>query len=147
MVHRTDLDQELVDQIKGLTLEYTDVPQPELLIPIPNRHPDVDYTVHVGSSEFTSLCPLHMAQPDFASIEIFYTPKQTLVELKSLKLYLVSFRQCPVFHEEIPAMILNSLVELLNPSYIVVTGDFTVRGGLHTVVTAHHIEEEEVDDA
>lgn len=131
-----NLDRDLVDRIKGLTLEFKDVPQPELLISIPNRYPEVDYTVTVETNEFTSLCPLNRTQPDYAKITIEYKPGKKIVELKSLKFYLVSFRMVPIFHEEVPATILQTLVGLLDPEWLEVTGIFTTRGGLDTIVEA-----------
>lgn len=130
------LDAELVSRVKGLKLEWKDVPQPELLIKLPNRNPDVSYSVEVVTSEFTSLCPLNLAQPDYATIMITYKPDKWLVELKSLKFLLASFRMVPIFHEDVPATILKYLVELLSPREVTVIGYFTIRGGLNTTVTA-----------
>ena len=135
---RVDLDQDLVAKIKGLTVTYGVEPQPGLLIPIPNRFPENIYMVDITTSEFTSLCPLHTAQPDYATIGIEYTPGESLVELKSLKLYLVSYRQCPVFHEEICNLILNDLVEAIEPLEMHIKGIFTTRGGLDTTVHSHY---------
>ncbi len=131
-----DLDGELVGRIRGLTLEFMDKPQPELLVSIPNRSQSIHYWIEVTTKEFTSLCPLNTSQPDYATIYIRYRPREWLVELKSLKFYLVSFRMVPIFHEEVPATILRSLTTLLSPAELIVTGDFTTRGGLHTVVEA-----------
>jgi len=131
-----NLDQELVSEVKNLKLEFSDEPQPELLIKIPNSNKDVVYSVEVSTSEFTSLCPLNISQPDYATITIKYLPKEWCVELKSLKFYLVSFRNVPVFHEQVPAMILKALLELLKPNELIVEGQFTVRGGVYTKVTA-----------
>ena len=130
------LDKELVDRIKGLKLEFKDATQPELLIKILNRDNDIDYSVEIVTSEFTSLCPLNMAQPDYATIVIIYKPKSWTVELKSLKFYLASFRQVPIFHEQVPATILKALVDLLNPRSMEITGQFTIRGGISTTVSA-----------
>lgn len=131
-----NLDQELVDKVRGLKLEYKEEPQPDLLIRMPNRNKDVDYLVEVVTNEFTSLCPLNVAQPDYATILISYKPKEWLVELKSLKFYLVSFRQVTVFHEDVPSLILKELTRLLEPTSLEVVGQFTVRGGLNTTVSA-----------
>ena len=130
-----NIDQELVSRIKGLTMELTDRPQPELLIPIGNHNSDLDLWVDITTSEFTSLCPLAPTQPDYATLTIKYRPSEKLVELKSLKFYLVSFRNVLIFHEEVPSTILKALVELLDPEEMGITGDFTVRGGIHTVVS------------
>lgn len=131
-----NLDQELVSKIKNLKMEFKDEPQPELLIKIPNADKDVEYSVEVSTSEFTSLCPLNTSQPDYATISVRYIPEEWCVELKSLKFYLVSFRNVPVFHEQVPAVILKALVGLLKPKELVVEGQFTVRGGIYTKVTA-----------
>lgn len=138
-----DLDKELVGRIKGLKLEFQDRPQPELLVRIPNRHTDVRYEVEIVTREVTSLCPLNISQPDYATLYIVYTPKDWLVELKSLKFYLVSFRMVPIFHEDIPATILKTLVLVLDPERLEVTGVFTTRGGLDTTVKASYIREDE----
>jgi len=133
-----DLDPELVAQIKGLKMEYKDIPQPELLIQIPNREQRISRTVTHQTSEFSSLCPLNMSQPDHATIEIFFEPGEYLVELKSLKFYLVSFRQVPIFHEEVPARILKDLLPILGDVVLEVDGYFTIRGGLQTKVEAYN---------
>jgi len=133
------LDTELVAQIKGLKMEYSDRPQSELLIQIPNREKNVPRTVTHQTSEFTSLCPLNMSQPDHATICIIFEPRDFLVELKSLKFYLVSFRQVPIFHEEVPAKILKDLLPILGDVVVNITGYFTVRGGLQTEVDAANI--------
>ncbi|MFN8553260.1 MAG: preQ(1) synthase [Candidatus Obscuribacterales bacterium] len=93
-----------------------------------NRH-QVAGTVHIEANEFTSLCPI-TGQPDFATIVIDYIPRERLVESKSLKLYLGSFRQFGEFHESCVNRIANDLIELLDPSYIKVEGQFTPRGGI-----------------
>ena len=134
-----NLDKELVSRVKGLKLTFKEVPQPELLIRLPNRNPDVNYVVEIVTSEFTSLCPLNSSQPDYATIVIVYKPDEWLVELKSLKFYLCSFRMVPVFHEDVPATILSALVDLLTPKGIVISGRFTTRGGLDTVVVARWV--------
>lgn len=131
-----NLDAELVSQIKSLQMEYRDAPQPGLLIKLPNDNPEVVYTVDILTSEFTSLCPLNLAQPDYATLVISYIPSKWCVELKSLKFYLVSFRQVPIFHEQVPAAILKALSELLEPHWLKVEATFTTRGGLITTVSA-----------
>ena len=87
--------------------------------------------------EFTCLCP-KTGQPDFATIRIEYVPDQTCVELKSLKLYLWSYRNEGAFHEAVTNQILDDLVKAVRPRSMKVTGDFFVRGGIHTVVSAEH---------
>ena len=131
-----NLDENLVSQIKSLQMTFTDEPQPGLLIRMPNQETKIIYQVDIMTSEFTSLCPLNLAQPDYATIFINYLPNKWCVELKSLKYYLVSFRQVPVFHEQVPVRIVGALYDLLEPHWVKVTGTFTVRGGLLTEVTA-----------
>src|SRR6187397_820128 len=104
---------------------------------VPNPHPDRDYEVTMTVPEFTCLCP-KTGQPDFATIRIRYVPDARCVELKSLKLYLWSFRDEGHFHEAVTNRILDDLVELLAPRRMSVEGDFLVRGGIHTVVEARH---------
>ena len=133
-----ELDPKLVKKIKELKLKKSDEPQPDILVRIPNRNLDIEYLVRVESEEFTSLCPLHEDQPDFATITIRYIPNRWLAELKSLKLYLVSYRNVRIFHESVPALILKDLRTLLNPFQMLIVGEFTVRGGLYTTVTAHY---------
>jgi 7-cyano-7-deazaguanine reductase len=106
----------------------------------PNPNPERDYEIRFNCPEFTCLCP-KTGQPDFATIRIFYTPDQTCVELKSLKLYLWSFRDEGHFHEKVTNMILDDLVAAVDPRYMRVEGDFWVRGGITTVVVAEHHKE------
>ncbi|MGH2558030.1 MAG: preQ(1) synthase [Thermomicrobiales bacterium] len=103
----------------------------------PNPHPHNDYTMTISTQEFTCLCPMTGA-PDFATITIEYVPGERIVELKNLRDYLASFRNQPTFHEEITNRILNDLVGATKPRRMSVTADFTVRGGLHAVVTASY---------
>ena len=103
----------------------------------PNPHPERDYEIAFEAPEFTCLCPM-TGQPDFATIRIRYTPDQKCVELKSLKLYLWSFRDEGHFHEAVTNRILDDLVTAIAPKRMTVVGDFNVRGGIHTVVTASH---------
>jgi len=102
---------------------------------VPNPHPDRDYEVDHVVPEFTCLCPL-TGQPDFATIRIRYVPDARCVELKSLKLYLWSYRNEGAFHEAVTNQILDDLVKACEPRRMTVAGDFYVRGGIHTVVTA-----------
>ena len=94
-----------------------------------NKHPDNDYVVKFNAYEFTSLCP-KTGQPDFATIHIKYIPAQKMVESKSLKLYLFSFRNHGDFHEDCVNIIMKDLVKLLQPKYLEVKGLFTPRGGI-----------------
>ena len=102
---------------------------PEVLETFINKHPENDYWVRFNCPEFTSLCPI-TGQPDFATIQIDYIPGEHMVESKSLKLYLFSFRNHGAFHEDCVNIIMKDLVKLMNPKYIEVTGFFTPRGGI-----------------
>ena len=102
---------------------------PEVLEAFENRHPERDYWVQLNCPEFTTLCPI-TGQPDFAEIRILYIPDRLMVESKSLKLYLLSFRNHGDFHEDCVNIILNDLVKLMNPRYIEVLGLFVPRGGI-----------------
>jgi 7-cyano-7-deazaguanine reductase len=101
----------------------------------PNPRPGRDFEIYFECPEFTCLCPV-TGQPDFATIKIRYTPNEKCVELKSLKLYLWSYRQEGAFHEAVTNKILDDLAGLLSPKKMQVIGDFMVRGGIHTIVTA-----------
>jgi 7-cyano-7-deazaguanine reductase len=103
----------------------------------PNPRPGRDYEISFEIPEFTCLCP-KTGQPDFATLRIRYVPGRLCVELKSLKLYIWSFRDEGHFHEDVTNRILDDLVKLLDPKELTVVGDFNVRGGIHTVVTASH---------
>jgi 7-cyano-7-deazaguanine reductase len=102
---------------------------------VTNPHADRDYEVTMAVPEFTCLCPI-TGQPDFATIRIRYVPDQHLVELKSLKLYLWSYRQEGAFHEDVTNRILDDLVAAIRPRWAEVVGDFNVRGGIKTEVRA-----------
>ena len=101
----------------------------------PNLNSKRDYTISFECPEFTCLCP-RTGQPDFATIRIEYVPDKLCVELKSLKLYLWSYRNEGTFHEAVTNKILDDLVKATKPRRMKVVGDFFVRGGIHTVVTA-----------
>src|SRR5687767_2799786 len=103
----------------------------------PNPNPERDYEIAFEAPEFTCLCPM-TGQPDFATIRIRYVPDQLCVELKSLKLYLWSYRDQGAFHEDVTNRILDDLVAATQPLEMSVEGDFAVRGGIHTVVVARH---------
>lgn len=103
----------------------------------PNPRPGRDYEICFGCPEFTCVCPM-TNQPDFARIDIKYTPNELCVELKSLKLYLWSFRNEGHFHEAVTNQILDDLVAAIRPKRMEVIGDFFVRGGIQTVIKAHH---------
>jgi 7-cyano-7-deazaguanine reductase len=103
----------------------------------PNPNPERDYEIAFEAPEFTCLCPM-TGQPDFATIRIRYMPDVTCVELKSLKLYLWSYRDEGTFHEAVTNRIANDLIAALEPRYLSVEGDFFVRGGIKTVVKVEH---------
>lgn len=123
------------EETRGLSLlgnqktRYPDDYAPEMLETFVNKHQDRDYFVRFNCPEFTSLCPI-TGQPDFASIYIQYVPDVRMVESKSLKLYLFSFRNHGDFHEDCVNIILNDLIKLMDPRYIEVWGEFTPRGGI-----------------
>ena len=116
-------------QSLGKKTEYQTDYAPEVLETFENRHPDNDYWVRFNCPEFTSLCPI-TGQPDFAEIRINYIPGERMVESKSLKLYLFSFRNHGDFHEDCVNTIMKDLIKLMNPKYIEVIGLFTPRGGI-----------------
>ena len=101
----------------------------------PNPRPERDYEIAISCPEFTSVCPM-TGLPDFGEIRITYVPDAACVELKSLKYYLVEFRNRGIFYENATNQILDDLVTLLKPRRMTVVGDFSVRGGIKTVVTA-----------
>jgi 7-cyano-7-deazaguanine reductase len=102
-----------------------------------NPKPEREYEIRFECPEFTCLCP-KTGQPDFATIRIRYTPAERCVELKSLKLYLWSYRDVGAFHEAVTNKILDDLVAATQPRAMTVEGDFLIRGGIHTVIEARH---------
>ena len=108
---------------------YSQKYAPEVLEAFENRHQENDYWVRFNCPEFTTLCPI-TGQPDFAEIRIGYVPDKKMVESKSLKLYLFSFRSNGDFHEDCVNTIMKDLVKLMDPKYLEVTGFFTPRGGI-----------------
>ena len=102
-----------------------------------NPQPDRDYLIAFDCPEFTCLCP-RTGQPDFATFRIRYVPKERIVELKSLKLYLWSFRDEGHYHEAVANRVLDDLVAALEPAEMEVQADFNIRGGIHTVITARY---------
>jgi 7-cyano-7-deazaguanine reductase len=127
------------------------MPKPELLETFPNPYPGRDYVIHMTCPEFTSLCPLGGIEsdaaelsllqggaPDFATMLIEYVPGEVCVELKSLKLYLWSFRNDGIFYERAVNRILDDLAAAVRPVSMTVTGDFNVRGGIKSVITARY---------
>ncbi len=118
-----------VSQLGAAKTAYPTDYAPQLLETFANKHPDNDYFVKFNCPEFTSLCPV-TGQPDFATIYISYVPNKLMVESKSLKLYLFSFRNHGDFHEDCINIIMKDLRNLLQPKYIEVWGKFLPRGGL-----------------
>lgn len=123
------------DELKGVSLlgnqntHYTDDYNPEVLETFVNKHPDNDYVVTFDAYEFTSKCP-KTGQPDFAKVIISYIPREQMVESKSLKLYLFSFRNHGDFHEDCMNIIAKDLIKLMDPKYLEVRGIFSPRGGI-----------------
>ena len=103
----------------------------------PNPHATRDYHIEHQVREFTSLCPM-TGQPDFATLTIRYVPGPTCIELKSLKLYLQSFRSKGIFYEDVTNVILNDLVAACSPKWMVVESRWSVRGGIQSVIMAEH---------
>ena len=127
------------------------MPRPELLETFPNPYAKRDYEIHMDCDEFTSLCPvggvesdasdldlLRGGAPDFGTIRVTYVPGDLCVELKSLKFYLWSFRNEGIFYERVVNRILDDLVAASQPKWMKVVGDFNVRGGIKSVITATH---------
>ena len=103
----------------------------------PNPSPDRDYTIRMTLPEFTCLCP-KTGQPDFATMELEFIPEALCVELKSLKLYIWSFRDRGAFHEAVTNEILDHLRQAIDPRFMRLTAKFNVRGGIYTTVVAEH---------
>ena len=103
----------------------------------PNPRPERDYEISMECPEFTCVCP-RTGQPDFATVQIRYVPDRLCVELKSLKLYLWSYRDEGAFHEAVVNQILDDFVAACGPRRVTITGDFNVRGGIHTKITAEY---------
>jgi len=127
------------------------VPRAELLETFPNPYPGREYEIFMTCAEFTSLCPLGGVEddadelallkggaPDFATISITYVPAKRCVELKSLKFYLWSYRNDGIFYERAVNRILDDLVDAVKPRRMSVVGDFNVRGGIKSVITANY---------
>jgi len=134
---RTKKELQGITQLGNKKTPYSDTYTPALLETFANKHPESDYWVTFDCPEFTSLCPM-TGQPDFATITIRYIPDQQMVESKSLKLYLFSFRNQGDFHEDCVNMILNDLVKLMAPRYLEVLGTFNPRGGIAIIPFANY---------
>lgn len=113
------------------------MPDRAILETFPNPHGTRDYLIEHYVREFTSLCP-KTSQPDFAMVRIRYVAGAACVELRSLKLYLQTFRDTGIFYEDVTNVILNDLVSCCQPKWMVVETDWSVRGGIQTVITAQH---------
>jgi len=113
------------------------MPDRAILETFPNPHPTHDYLIEHHVREFTSLCP-KTSQPDFARVRIRYVADAACIELRSLKLYLQTFRDTGIFYEDVTNVILNDLVSCCQPKWMVVETTWSVRGGIHTVITAQH---------
>ena len=123
-------------QKSGLTADQIERPR-TILEAFPNPKPGRDYEVKFIFPEFTSMCPV-TAQPDFATITITYVPDQFCVEMKSLKLYFLAYRNKGIFYEGVVNTILDDLIETISPRSMSITGEFAVRGGTAGVITASH---------
>ncbi len=126
---RNDSELDGVTLLGDTRVKYPDQYAPEVLETFVNKHPENEYLVTFTCPEFTSLCP-KTGQPDFAKILISYIPRERMVESKSLKLYLFSFRNHGDFHEDCMNIIMKDLIRLMDPKYIEVKGIFTPRGGI-----------------
>lgn len=125
------------DDLSGLTLLGKTTQPIKKLETFPNHHPARNYTVSLQTEEFTCVCPM-TGQPDYAKIKIQYIPDKKIVESKSLKLYLWSFRNEGIFHEHLTNTILDDLVSVLKPRWCKVTAEFAVRGGIGITVEAEY---------
>ncbi len=122
-------EKENLTLLGNRSVPYTFDYDPTLLETFVNKHPQNDYFVKFNCPEFTSLCPI-TGQPDFATVYISYIPNERMVESKSLKLYLFSFRNHGDFHEDCVNIIMKDLIKLMEPKYIEVWGKFLPRGGI-----------------
>lgn len=113
------------------------MPDTSLLETFDNPRPGRDYVIKHHAHEFTSLCP-KTGQPDFGTITMTYVAEKTCVELKSLKMYLQSFRNEGIFYEDVTNVILDHLVECCQPRWMQIVTEWSVRGGIHSVITATH---------
>ncbi|HOU03821.1 MAG TPA: preQ(1) synthase [Smithellaceae bacterium] len=123
--------------LSGLTLLGKPTKPSKKLEVFPNRHPRREYVVVLQTDEFTCICP-KTGQPDFAKIKIEYIPDKKILESKSLKLYLWSFRNQGVFHEHVTNIILDDLVAVLQPRWCKVSAQFAVRGGIGITIDAEY---------
>ena len=117
----------------------------KLLETFENQYSDRDYNIVHTAPEFTSVCP-KTGQPDFGIIVVEYVPDKLCVELKSLKLYLQSFRNEGVFYETVSNQILDDLVKICKPRYMLITAEFTTRGGISSIIEAEYVSDEFLED-
>lgn len=135
------------EELKGVSLlganktEYLSDYAPEVLETFPNKHADNEYVVTFDCPEFTTLCP-KTGQPDFGHVYITYIPRERMVESKSLKLYLFSFRNHGDFHEDCINIIMKDLVKLMDPKYLEVRGVFMPRGGISIHPFANYADDD-----
>ncbi|MGN0218847.1 MAG: preQ(1) synthase [Muribaculaceae bacterium] len=138
---RTESEVGRLTLLGNTGVKYPTEYDPGILETFDNKHPDNEYLVTFTCPEFTSLCP-KTGQPDFAKIIINYIPRQKMVESKSLKLYLFSFRNHGDFHEDCVNIIMKDLVRLMEPRYLEVIGLFTPRGGISIYPFANYADDE-----
>jgi 7-cyano-7-deazaguanine reductase len=123
-------------KVKNLKLAYKTYPQKSLLVAIPNPYPGRDYEEEIITSEFTTLCPLNPGQPDYATLSIKYIPDKSIIELKSLKYYLTSYRTVEMFFEEATNRILDDLAATGKPKHMEILAEWNTRGGMTTYLRA-----------
>lgn len=132
------MDKKTADKIKNLKLEYHKQPRKDLLVAIPNPYTKREYEEEIVTSEFTTLCPLNPGQPDYATLAIKYVPDKKVVELKSLKFYLTSYRMVEIFFEEATNRILDDLVALIKPKKMEIVAEWNIRGGMGTFIRSSY---------
>ena len=137
---RTEMELEGVTLLGNRHVQYSDQYNPKVLETFENKHPENEYVVTFDCPEFTTLCP-KTGQPDFGHIYIRYIPRERMVESKSLKLYLFSFRNHGDFHEDCVNIIMKDLVKLMNPRYLEVEGIFMPRGGISIYPFANYADD------
>ena len=138
---RTEKELEGVSLLGNQHVQYSDQYNPGVLETFENKHQDNEYIVTFDCPEFTTLCP-KTGQPDFGHLYISYIPRERMVESKSLKLYLFSFRNHGDFHEDCVNIIMKDLVKLMDPKYLEVTGYFMPRGGISIYPVANYADKE-----
>ena len=136
---RTEQELQGISLLGNQHVQYSDQYNPSVLETFENKHPENEYVVTFDCPEFTTLCP-KTGQPDFGHLFISYIPSERMVESKSLKLYLFSFRNHGDFHEDCVNIIMKDLVRLMNPKYLEVTGYFMPRGGISIYTFANYAD-------